>query len=269
MKAARALADGFSILRFHIIGIAVMAALTFGWLLVGRFPIGVALLGGVDWLLINLLNRITDVDEDAVNEVRGTEIVARNLVPMGSIWLAILVGSFVAGVLWVPELTVVRIIVQLIGLGYSVAIVPTPGGWKRFKEIYFLKNFMSAVLFVLTAMVYPVVASAWETVLPGRAALSLMVFFVPFELTYEIFYDMRDLDGDRCAGVPTYPVVHGLQRSRAIVDNLLLFSGLVLACGFLARLIGIREVLMAAAPAIQFFYYRPRFWAGLPSNVYL
>lgn len=43
---------------------------------------------------------------------------------------------------------------------------------------------------------------------PGSelALLALVLFFVPFELTYEILYDMRDLDGDRRAGVPTYPV---------------------------------------------------------------
>ena len=31
-----------------------------------------------------------------------------------------------------------------------------------------------------------------------------------FELSYEVLYDLRDVDGDRAAGVRTYPVVHGL-----------------------------------------------------------
>ena len=48
------LADIASILRIHIILIAMMAALVFGWLFSGTYVWGVALLGGLDWLLINL-----------------------------------------------------------------------------------------------------------------------------------------------------------------------------------------------------------------------
>ena len=66
-----------SILRIHIVAIAVAAALVFGWLFSGEYLWVVALLGGVDWLLINLLNRISDTEEDLVNDIRGAAGVAR------------------------------------------------------------------------------------------------------------------------------------------------------------------------------------------------
>lgn len=268
----KTLADVASILRVHIILIAVAAALLFGWVLTGRYHWEIALLGGVDWLLINLLNRVTDLKEDLANGIRGTErLVGAHRLVLG-LWIGIFVGSFaLTAALW-PALLAWRALVQLIGVGYSYRIVPVPGSgglaWKRFKDLYFFKNFMSAALFVLTVFVYPLVVSDFVVTYPGGAAavVWMAVFFVAFEITYEILYDMRDLEGDRLADVPTYPVVHGMERSRQIIDGLLVLAAVVLAAGVLAGVIGVRELLMILAPAIQVVFYRPRYRRGLTSR---
>lgn len=259
------LAEVASILRLHIIGVAVAACVVFSWLMTGTHMVDVAILGGIDWCLINLLNRITDLREDLANDIRGSERVAAHQRAFVIGWIALFVGSFAVSLVLYPELTWLRVVVQLIGLGYSVAIVPTPKGLERFKDIYFLKNFMSAVLFVLTCFAYPLASAGGEIILPGgyAAVAVLVAFFVPFELTYEILYDMRDLEGDRLAEVPTYPVVHGLHRSRQIVDGLLVVATAVLAAGLLAGVIGLREGLMVAAPGVQFAFYRPRYQRGM------
>ncbi|MCC6620956.1 MAG: UbiA family prenyltransferase [Deltaproteobacteria bacterium] len=259
------LADLTSILRVHIIAIAVTACLAFGWTLTGILPWEVALVGGLDWLLINLLNRVTDLKEDLENRIRGSErLVGRDKVVL-AIWLVILAGSFVLSHLVAPAITPWRVGVQLVGVAYSYRVVPTPAGLRRFKDLYFFKNFMSAMLFVTTVFVYPLVVVDWA--FTGGATLgtwlALVLFFVPFEVTYEILYDMRDLDGDRLAGIPTYPVVHGVETSRKIVDALLVASGATLAVAMLAGLIGARELLMLAAPIVQFLWYRPRLSRGL------
>ncbi|MGM0574846.1 MAG: UbiA family prenyltransferase [Myxococcota bacterium] len=261
-----AAAEVASILRLHIVAIAVTAALAFSWLLTGALRPEVALLGGVDWLLINLLNRITDLKEDQANDIRGSDLVGRHPRVFTAAWIVLLVGSFTLGHAVLPDLTPWRVGVQIIGLGYSVPLVPTLKGLRRFKDLYFLKNFMSAVLFCLTGFAYPLVAAGGgpPDVPGGWAALAVLVgFFVPFELTYEILYDLRDLEGDRLAGVPTYPVVHGAERSRQIIDGLLLLSTLVLAVGLGAGVVGVREGLMLVAPLVQVAYYRPRFRRGL------
>jgi 4-hydroxybenzoate polyprenyltransferase len=257
-----ALADAAAITRFHILLIGAVAAVVFGWLMTGRYPWAIGAIAGLDWFLINLMNRVTDLDEDRQNGIRGTERVARRktAITIGSALL--LVGSIVATHLVWPALTPWRIAVQLIGLGYNYRLVPTPRGWSRFKEIYFFKNFGSSVLFVLTCFVYPLAVAVDEgvpRVLDAAAIVTLVLFFVPFELTYEILYDLRDLEGDRAQGVPTYPVVHGVARSRQIIDGLLLGASLVLIAGVLAGWLGVRELLMLVAPAVQLVLYR-RWW---------
>jgi len=241
------------------------ACVVFSWLMTGTHMVDIAILGGIDWCLINLLNRITDLKEDLANEIRGTERVAAHQRAFIYGWVVLFFGSFGVSLWLYPELTWLRVVVQLIGLGYSISMVPTLKGLKRFKDLYFFKNFMSAVLFVLTCFIYPLAVAEWQTILPGGyAAIAILVaFFVPFELTYEILYDMRDLEGDQLAGVPTYPVVHGLHRSRQIIDGLLIGAAVVMAAGLLTGLLGLREGLMLAAPGVQFAFYRPRYTRGM------
>lgn len=257
-----------SILRLHIIGVAVAACIVFSWLMTGAYMVDIALIGAVDWMLINLLNRLTDLKEDQANNIPGTERVASHLGAFSAAWIALFVGSFAFTVPLYGELTWLRVVVQLIGLGYSISLVPTLGGLKRFKDLYFFKNFMSSVLFVLTCFVYPLAHADYATILPGGyMTIGIMVFFfVPFELTYEILYDMRDLEGDTLANVPTYPVVHGIPASRRIIDGLLIGASLVMLIGFLAGSVGLREGLMLAAPGIQFVFYRPRYTRGLTTG---
>jgi 4-hydroxybenzoate polyprenyltransferase len=255
-------------MRFHIIMVAMTAALVFSWLSTGSILLEIALIGGVDWLLINLLNRLTDLKEDIANHIRGIERVSGNQRAFIISWVLVFIGSFVWSSVRLPELTPWRIAVQLIGLGYSISMVPTFRGLRRFKDLYFFKNFMSSVLFVLTVFIYPRVVTDWALILPGgfEAWCLLIVFFVAFELTYEILYDMRDLTGDTLANVPTYPVVHGMLTSRRIIDGLLVLASSCLVFGLIRGTLGLREGLMLAAPAIQFAFYRPRFRRGLTGD---
>jgi 4-hydroxybenzoate polyprenyltransferase len=263
----KTLVDIASILRLHIIAIAVCACLVFARVLTDAWLIDVALLGGLDWLLINLLNRVTDVKEDIANGIRGTErLVGRHHLVLG-LWIGLLLGSVVVGHLLHPELTLWRGLVQLIGVAYSYRIVPTPGGFKRFKDLYFFKNFMSAMLFVLTVLVYPLLVMdfAFAQGFSWASVVALVCFFVPFEITYEILYDMRDLEGDRLAQVPTYPVVHGLETSARIIDGLLVLSAIALIAGILTSALGLRESLMLLALPIQYAFYKKRYRRGLTS----
>ena len=251
-----------SIVRPHILAIAGLACLTFGWLLTGEHPWLVAVFAVADWFLINLLNRVTDIAEDVANRVPGAESMQANRRAWVLACVVVAAGSFAASAALLPALTPWRVGVQLIGLGYNYRVVPWPGGRRRFKEVYFLKNFGSAVIFVLTGFVYPVVAwgGAAGGALDWAMAVVLCAFFVPFEITYEILYDLRDVDGDRAADpvIPTYPVVHGPDAAIRIIDGLLAASALVMAGGLAAGWVGVREGLMLAAPALQFAFYRRR-----------
>ena len=63
--------------------------------------------------------------------------------------------------------------------------------------------------------------------------------------------------------MPTYPVVHGPHVARRIIDGLLLGSSLALLAGIAARVLGLREALMLAAPILQWLVYRRLLARGL------
>lgn len=250
--------DLASALRLHIVAIAVCATVTFGYLFMGAYPVGLALLCGLDWCIVNLLNRATDVDEDRLNGIAATEFVESHARAIVAGCLFALVASLAWGfVALPPSLALVRVAFHAMGLGYSFRLVPTPKGMRRFKDLYLLKNSMSAVMFVLSVGLYPLLGVQHARVmsLPGVAAV--VAFFFLFEHTFEVLYDLRDVDGDRAVGVPTYPVVHGSKTSAAIVYALCAASAAVLVAARLAHAVTSRELLMAAAPMAQAaFLYR-------------
>jgi 4-hydroxybenzoate polyprenyltransferase len=258
------LVDIPSLLRLHIVGVALLAQVVFAWLFTGRYALVLVPFVAIDWFVINLVNRVTDLAEDVANGVPGADIAARRkrLLVIGS--AALFFGSLAVSHLWVSrELTPVRIAVQVIGLFYNLRWIPWPGRWTRFKEMYFFKNTMSAMLFVLTCIVYPLAFAGYRPIVPIATIVAIAVFFVAFELSYEVLYDFRDLEGDRREGVPTYPVVHGPHIARRILDGLVLGSAIVLLAAFVTRTIGLRELLMVAAPVAQRAFYGPRLTRGL------
>jgi 4-hydroxybenzoate polyprenyltransferase len=244
--------DLASALRLHIVAIAVCATVTFGYLFMGAYPVGLALLCGLDWCIVNLLNRATDVDEDRLNGIAATEFVAGHAQALVGGCLVTLAASLAWGFVALPtSLAIVRVVFHAMGLGYSFRIVPTPIGLRRFKDLYLFKNSMSAVMFVLSVGLYPLLGVQHARVmsLPGIAAV--VGFFFLFEHTFEVLYDLRDVDGDRAVGVPTYPVVHGSKTSAAIIYALCAASVAVLVGARGAHAVTTRELLMVAAPIAQ------------------
>src|SRR5262249_23029402 len=161
------------------------------------------------------------------NRIPGTERVARRRSGVVLICLVVAFALIAGTAIAAPALLPWRLAVQGIGLAYSYRLVPTPRGRKRIKEIYFLKNFGSACIFVLTSFAYPIVSSGTR-LLPWTTLSMLVVFFVTFEMTFEILYDLRDHEGDRLESIPTFPVVHGVAGARRIVDGLLVGASAVM-----------------------------------------
>lgn len=264
-KPNTALHDALSIARYHIVLIAMTASLVFGWLTTGRYGWLLACVVGLDWFLINLFNKVTDVEEDLKNGIPGTERVLARKKLLTALCFALLLGSFASHFVF-PQTTPWRVLVQLIGLAYSYKLVPTPSGMKRIKELYFFKNFGSAFLFVLTCLVYPISNNDYMVIVSWPYVAALALFFVPFEVSYEILYDFRDLEGDKQEGIPTFPVVHGAETAKRLINALLIFSVAVILIALGTGIFGARELLFVAAPIAQFFFYRPRLARGLTSN---
>lgn len=257
------LATFLHISRFHIIVIAACASLTFSWVFSRAHLYAIPLIVAIDWFLVNLLNRVVDLAEDELNGVVGVGFVARNARALTWTCLAVMVLSFPLVHFVYPTLFLARVVFHVIGLGYNYRFIPSLKGLTRFKEMYFFKNFMSGVLFILSGILYPVIAAGvLESTEPVRLLL-LMGFFLAMDLTYEIFYDLRDLEGDRALNVPTFPVAHGAKVAERIVIGLLIGAALLLVGGFIAGHLLFHEVIMVAAVIQQALFFRWKVPQGL------
>lgn len=257
--------DLLSIGRVHIVAIGALGTFTFGYLFTGRHLVGLAAVSGLDWFLVNWLNRVVDLPEDTVNQIRGTELVGKSPRAFAVFGFAVLAASFLALHFVYPEITLLRAAYHTLGLLYNYPFLP---GKRRIKQLYFWKNTASATGFLITVFGYPLAVSNWQ--LPaGITPLTVLLagaFFFAFELSYEVIYDLRDAPGDAVAGVRTYPVVHGQAGAVHIIDGLLALSATVLVAGYAAGAVPWRLFIMIAAPAIQLAVYKRALRRGITSR---
>jgi len=249
------------------VAIAAMGTFTFGWLFTGSYPWGLSLICALDWFIVNLLNRVVDLEEDRVNAITGTDFVSRNRGALQVLGFGALVGSLVAvHTIW-PELTPYRLAYHALGLTYNWPLLP---GKRRIKQLYFFKNTASAMGFVLTVFCYPLAVSGWA--LAGgtgdvtlATTVTVGLFFVLFELSYEVIYDLRDEEGDRAAGVRTFAVVHGQAGATRIIDALIAASVVVISVGYFAGWVPWRFFVMLVAPLVNLAYYKRALRRGITS----
>jgi 4-hydroxybenzoate polyprenyltransferase len=257
-----------SVGRLHIVAIAALGTFTFTWLFTGLHDPRLAALAALDWFLVNLLNRVVDLEEDAANRVLGTDLVARHRRAFMVGGFAVLFASLALGHLWLATLTPLRLAFHALGLAYNWPLLP---GRRRIKALYFFKNTASATGFMLTVFGFPLAA-----VTDGAAAFPVGVtwatvafagaFFFLFELSYEVIYDLRDAEGDALAGVHTYPVVHGPQVALRITDALLAAAALSLALGYALGPVPWRLFVMILGPALQAVLYKRAVARGITSR---
>lgn len=261
--------DLLSIGRVHIVAIGALGTFTFGYLFTGEHLFGLAAVSGLDWFLVNWLNRVVDLKEDTINQIRGTDLVGRSPRGFAIFGFAVLGLSFVAVHLVYPPITLLRAGYHTLGLLYNYPFLP---GKRRIKELYFWKNTASATGFLITVFAYPLAVSgglAGGRFPAGVTPLTVVLagaFFFAFELSYEVIYDLRDAPGDRAANVRTYPVVHGERGAVRIIDGLLALSAAVLVAGYAAGAVPWRLFIMICAPAIQLAVYKRALRSGITSR---
>ena len=259
-----------SISRLHIVAIATLGTFTFGWLFTGKYLFGLAALSAIDWFIVNLLNRVVDLDEDRLNRITGVAFVDRHRVAIIRLGFALLGGTLIATAIVAPALASLRLAYHLLGLTYNWPILP---GRRRIKQLWFWKNTASAIGFMLTVFLYPLSQFGWGLdasllapgITPATIAVSAAFFFL-FELSWEVIYDLRDEPGDRAAGVRTYPVVHGIPVAMRIIDGLILTSAALLTAGYASGIVPWRIFVMILAPAMNFVAYKRFMRRGIRSS---
>jgi 4-hydroxybenzoate polyprenyltransferase len=270
VEGKRALRAFASVGRLHITFIAALGTFTFGWLFMGKYPWFLAGVCALDWYFVNLFNRIVDLKEDEANEIRGTDFVVRHRRLLLGLCFGLLLVSLVLVHLLNPAITPLRVTCHVMGLFYNWPLLP---GGRRLKQQYFWKNNTSAIGFLFTVLGYPLATLAWEKGLhhfpPGISWVTVLfsaLFLLFFVLSYEVIYDLRDVQGDKLAGIRTYPVVHGERMAIHIVDGLLISSVVVLSVGYVSGFVPWRIFIMAAAPVIQYVVYKRALHRGISAK---
>ncbi len=259
-----------SISRLHIIAIAALGTFTFGWLFTGTYLWALSAVCALDWFVVNLLNRVVDLEEDRANRIVGTGFVDRHRQSLQVVGFSVLLGSLVLVHLAYPQLLWLRVAYHTLGLAYNWPLLP---GKRRIKQLYFWKNTASAIGFILTVFLYPLALVGWgmdPTELPsgirGATIILSAAFFVLFELSYEVIYDLRDAPGDAREGVRSYPVVHGARGAMRIIDSLIGGSIGILVVGYATGLVPWRIAIMGVAPLIQLVYYKRAVKRGITAS---
>lgn len=240
-----------SIARIHIVAIGAMGTLTFAYALCGARPWLLALVCASDWFVVNLLNRVVDLKEDAANKIDGTELVARHKRAVLVVGFGTLVASFVVTAMFVPALLPFRVAFHALGFAYNWRLLPTPWGRVRIKDLAFWKNTASATGFMLTVFCYPLATHARLASVSFETIAFAAAFFFLFELSYEVLYDLRDVDGDRLANVRTWPVMLGPRGGFFVAVGLMVASFVVVAAGYVTGALPWRIAIMGAAPLMQ------------------
>ncbi len=250
-----------SIARIHIVAIGAMGTLTFAFALCGARPtsaaaLALAAVSACDWFVVNLLNRVVDLQEDAANAIAGTELVARHKRLVLAVGFGALAASFAATAAVAPVLLPFRVAFHALGFAYNWPLLP---GRRRIKQLAFWKNSASATGFLLTVFCYPLaVFSRRADVTVGTVAAAALFFFL-FELSYEVLYDLRDVEGDRLADVHTWPVLFGVETGWRVAAGLMIASFVVDAGAYVAGVLPWRVAVMGAAPLVQLaFLWRIR-----------
>ncbi|ADJ14918.1 UbiA family prenyltransferase [Halalkalicoccus jeotgali] len=191
-------------------------------------------------------NKLTDLEEDAVNDPEGAALRGSRK----RLFAALSVGSYVLALclsaLGGPVAFSLTLFPGVLGVLYSSRWLPGPGP-DRLKDVLLVGTGAVAFAWAVPLALLPL-AFAGDAVGLG-ALVVLAFFFVRTVLAVELF-NVRDVEGDRCRGIATLPVVLGVDPTRVVLVALNACSlALLVAAVFLGAL---APVALAAAPAVGF-----------------
>lgn len=256
-----------SIARLHIVAIGALGTFTWGWALTGVYAPLLALFSACDWSVVNLLNRVVDLDEDLKNGIVGAEVVARNRRRTVQVGLVVLGLSLAASAAFAPITLLPRLAFHVLGVFYNWRLLPLPSGRRRIKELAFWKNTASATGFLLTCFAMPLCVSPLAPDVTVVAVVVAALFFMLFEVSYEVLYDLRDIEGDRHVGVKTWPVLLGPRGGAAVAVGQMVAAVVVAVVGFVVGILPWHLAVMGAAPLIQLAIVAPRLPDRITSRV--
>lgn len=160
-------------------------------------------------------NRLTDLREDAVNCPDELEDALHQQRRIRLFCYAGGATAIVLALVTDPTWPVAAVVAAGAAVGFFYSTSPWPGrAALRIKNLFVLKNLSSGVGWTLGLLVFPALRAGHPLDGPFWLASAYMFLAV---VVHEIIWDMRDVAGDRAAGVRTLPVVAGPGTTKAFV----------------------------------------------------
>ncbi len=196
------------------------------------------------------LNRITDKDEDSINNPKRVAAITLFEKPL----LALIALAYFLALVFGAQanlptfLTVIAIL--LIGILYSVKIPVLKGllGFPRFKDMLFGKNLFIGLNWVLAMVMVPAAYHLVEINL-GFAVLAVFIFIR--SIINSGVFDLADIEGDKNAGIRTLPILLGPKKTMWLFYGANTFLGAMVFCAAyfgilppLAHLLNLSTVLV-------------------------
>jgi 4-hydroxybenzoate polyprenyltransferase len=204
--------QAFILDRLHIIASAPATMWCWSEFLKVRFR-------SIDYLIITLAvacicqwNRLTDEKEDTLN---CPEDLKDAQIKNNSIKIFCYAGGTIAillALLTEPTLNLAYLVAfgSAVGYFYNTPLLRSKPHW-RLKNIFIIKNLSSGAGWSCGLLAFPMIRAHAQ---PDALFLSAFVYMFAMVMTYEIMWDIRDMEGDQCAGIPTIPVVLGMNGAR-------------------------------------------------------
>jgi 4-hydroxybenzoate polyprenyltransferase len=179
----------------------------------------------IDYLIITLAvacicqwNRLTDVEEDALNcpeELKDAQSKSRaiKIFCFAGGTIAILLALFTE-----PAWPLAGLVAfgAAVGYFYNTPFIPSKPHL-RLKNMYIIKNVSSGAGWSLGLLAFPMLRAHTQ---PDGLFLMAFIYMFAMVMTYEIMWDIRDVEGDGRAGIRTLPVVLGINSARVYAVTL-------------------------------------------------
>jgi len=204
----------------------------------------------VDYVILTLVsaficqwNRLTDEKEDRVNCPEDLETAIRDRRWIRGYCFVAAASAITLIVVTATDWLVSASLLLAFSLGFFYSTPLLPGkSPKRIKDIFLFKNLSSGIGWSIGVVLYPALRSGYE---PDSKLLLACLYMFLSATTYEIVWDMRDIRGDREAGVGTLPVVLGLPATKGIVLGLQALAVLLIAAGLISGSLRMIWIFMA------------------------
>ncbi|WP_226006972.1 UbiA family prenyltransferase [Natrinema salinisoli] len=152
-------------------------------------------------MFVYTVNRFTDLEEDEQNVPQRAAFTKR----YGRLWLAVGVGLYVVAVATAVALDVSGAVYMLLPL--AVVFLYSVGGVKR---VFLVKNLV--VGFAWGAI--PLGVGYYYGQLRSPEILFLFAYVTVMLTIAAVVFDVKDIEGDRAAGIPTVPNLFGPRWTR-------------------------------------------------------